>query len=243
MPPSSKRTFGETVNTWMQTLGIIGAGLWGVYIFSHTEYTVKSAPVNISINLQLKKIGPKNTVAEKQGLVAVEMQIQAANPSSRDVFLLQSAWIAFGCNVGTYSEDVPFTVRATASLNANDEKFTERFAELLPCTNFADGHIFKDYVLRPQESTHRTIIFYIPSDKYDEIMVHVRMPTTDRPKGVALEWKEVDDTNDLNYILFHVAENGQRNEFRKDKGHYLEQDVDEFGIQLASSWAQVSLWQ
>jgi|SRR5580700_9168678 hypothetical protein len=244
MSSSSNRTFGEIVNTWAQTCGIIGAGLWGYYIFSHTENTVKSAPVNISINLQLKKIGRKDTVAEKQGLIAVEMQAEASNPSIRDVFLLRSVWIAFGCNVGTGADDASFMAKAKDSLNTYDEVFAERFAMQPPCTNFADGHIFKDTVLRPKESTRRTVIFYVPFDKYDAIKVHVRMPTTDKSKGVVLEWKPIDDTHDLEFILYHVAGNGDLTEFKKDnQGAYLVQDEEEFGLEEASSWTELSLWQ
>ena len=42
-------TFGKTLNTWVQTIGIIAAGAWGIYTFAFKEIvTPRSAPINIS---------------------------------------------------------------------------------------------------------------------------------------------------------------------------------------------------
>jgi hypothetical protein len=71
---SKERTIGETINTWMQIAGILLAGAWGVYTFFEKEVFIpKSAPVNISINLQLKKVGTGS--ASQASLAAVEMNV------------------------------------------------------------------------------------------------------------------------------------------------------------------------
>ena len=99
MARSSERTIGQEVNTWVQTFGILVAAAWGVYTFIYKEIVLpKSAPVNISVNLELKTIGPSNpqeTEAKKQ-LIAVEMKVSATNPSPREVYLLPSIWFAYG---------------------------------------------------------------------------------------------------------------------------------------------------
>lgn len=96
---TEERTLGQTLNTWVQTIGIVCAGAWALlYTFGYKDIFVpKSAPVNISLNLSLKKVGPK--ASSTDSLTAVEMKIAATNPSSRPVYLLRSAWVAIGCTI------------------------------------------------------------------------------------------------------------------------------------------------
>ncbi len=94
MTTPTKRTFGETLNTWVQTVGILIAAAWGVWTFYFKEVDApKSAPVNISMNLQLKTLG---VVRDKEEFVVVEMKVTATNASPRKIYLLRSAWIAMG---------------------------------------------------------------------------------------------------------------------------------------------------
>src|SRR5256885_1464223 len=100
---SQRRDFGEILNTWVQTIGICIAAIWGVYTFVFKEILVpKSAPVNVTINLQLKKIGTGPT---NGNLTAVEMKISATNPSSRKVYLLPSVWVAHGIRIKAVERD------------------------------------------------------------------------------------------------------------------------------------------
>src|SRR6266513_4802955 len=94
-PP--KRSLGERLNTWVQTIGILIAAAWGVYTFVHKEITApRAAPVNISLDLQLKKLGANEPNKE---LVAVELKASATNPSTREIHLLPNLWTAYGINV------------------------------------------------------------------------------------------------------------------------------------------------
>src|SRR5437763_12580581 len=93
------RSFEERLNTWVQILGILIAAGWGIWTFIYKEIKVpKSAPVNISLNLQLKKV---ETNPSRQGLTAVEMKISATNPSSREIYLLPNAWVAYGGHINS----------------------------------------------------------------------------------------------------------------------------------------------
>lgn len=204
----------------------------------------KSVPVNISVNLQLKKIGPKSTNArgEKQDLIALELQTAATNPSPREVYLLKSAWIAVGCDIGKTGEDPSFYENAERSLNEAQEGHLERYMAPGACSYVAAGHLFGDTVLKPNETTRRTKIFYLPVDKFDHVEVQVRMPTSEQREGVELQWK-INDLG-LEAVLYHVAKDGQRTEFAKDKdGAYIERDLARFGLQEAHSSSSLSLWQ
>jgi hypothetical protein len=240
-PMTSEKTFGEILNTWVQTIGIVCAGAWAAYTFVYKDITLpKSAPVNISVTLNLKKIGPKSP--EKQGLTAVEMQTAATNPSAREVRLLSSAWIARGCSVIAEQNDPSFIEQAQLQLNSLHEGYAEQFAKFDQCSNAAAGHLFGDSFLKPNESVRRTKVFYVPTDRYDEIDVDVRVLTAERPEGVDLQWKV--ENGGLRAVFFRVDGNGRRTEFQKDKnGNYLDKDFAEFGIQESHSSWSLSLWQ
>jgi hypothetical protein len=98
--------------SWGPTIGIVVSSLVGigglVFGFYKDVIAPKSAPINISVNLQLKKIGPGKSDASDiaKRFIAIEMRVSATNPSTRQVFLLPSAWIAHGLNIGGSPNDV-----------------------------------------------------------------------------------------------------------------------------------------
>jgi hypothetical protein len=91
---SRESSFGRELNAWVQTIAIIVAASWGIYTFVYKEITLpKSAPVNVSMDLQLKKIGTSVDKREQEvPFVAVEMKVRATNPTSRSIYLLPSTW-------------------------------------------------------------------------------------------------------------------------------------------------------
>ena len=238
MTTAGERSFGEILNTWVQTIGIIGAGCWGAYVFMQEKvWAPASAPVNISINVQLKKIGPKN---DQPNLTAVEFQTAANNPSIRDVYLLQSAWIATGCNIGAGPDQASFADLAEKSLNDRPDNYVDQFSAPTACSVVAAGHVYRDQVLRPNETIRRTIIFYVPSDQYDELKVEVRMPTAEKYREVFMKWKI--ENADLKDNL--VGEDGKTPlEHDPHTGGYLDKDLKKFGVQQARSQATLSLWR
>src|SRR6266404_5182874 len=97
----------------MQIVGILIAAIWGVYTFFEKEVFIpKSAPVNISVNLQLKKVATGS--GNQAGLTAVEMNVSATNPSTREIHLLPSAWSARGVRIKAAERDETDLANATA---------------------------------------------------------------------------------------------------------------------------------
>jgi hypothetical protein len=78
----SELSFSKELNTWVQTVGILIAAVWGVYTFIFKEIWIpESAPVNVTVDLQLNKLGVSNST-DKSGskqLMAVQMKLSAAN--------------------------------------------------------------------------------------------------------------------------------------------------------------------
>ncbi len=240
MANSQERTFGENLNTWVQTIGIIVAALWAAYTFGYKEIMVpKSVPVNITLNLQLKKIG---TGSGKRPLLPIEMRTTATNPSSRTVYLLSSAWIARAYKLVSPHDGnaASFNKLAADSLKSHEGNFVERHSlvESSSVVVVAVGSLFPDETLKPGETLARTVIFHVPPDKYDELEVKALMPHVKARSGIELEWT-MGENSDLDFSMYRVSAGGERKPTEKDKtGSYSDEKI---GFAVAVSAAELPL--
>lgn len=230
----------KKVVSW-STLALIIGGVWAVITFYYTQvFLPKTAPINISLKLELKKIGPRAGAIDKDNLVAVELQTTATNPSSREVYLLKSAWVATACNVemkkADASENREFVKSSDALLNSTQENEIELFSVRTGCTYVAAGRLFADLALKPNESIHRAIVFYVPSNKYDELTVQVRMPS---------EEKIHSDLRQKDELVSGGIDESFCQQIDKITCVQLTTDSDfaKFDVQEAHAQAAISLWQ
>lgn len=244
--PASKgeSTFTENFNKWVQSIGIIIAAAWGAYTFVYKEIRVpKSAPVNISINLQLKKLGTANP---KKALVAVEMRVSASNPSSRRTYLLQNKWMVWGYRANTKKPEDPATFydRTATQMNAQLGNSSERHTRWSTRSVVAGGSLFSDTWLSPNETLTKTIIFCVPRNQYDSVLAIVVMPTSESEKGLEMQWRGNKDTENTQSTLYVVGDHGQLEPAKTDgKGRLNDERVRELGYQLATGSAEISLWE
>ena len=243
MTNSQQRSFGQELNTWVQTIGIIAAAMWGAYTFIYKEITIpKSAPVNITVDLQLRKAGTCGLIKkEEEPLIAVEMKVSATNPSSREVHLFPSAWIAYGYKIDPEDKsDSMFCKGAVVSLNSRQGIFIERHSSLTSYSIVAAGSLFTDSALKPNEKLARTLVFHIPRNKYDSVQVFAAMPTEAKASDVLLEW-DLDDSGSLVPSMYRIGKNGERTPLMKYKsGGYSDAQLE---LQMAAQISQLSLWQ
>lgn len=267
MAVRSGRSFGQEINTWVQTVGILIAAAWGGYTFIYKEVVLpNSAPVNISVDLQLKKIGqmgpngaPLSEVSDdktngpqgidrKKQLIGVEMRISAINPSTRDVYLLPSAWFAYGI-VDRASDDLP-TETAALVLNAHSGGYILKHAVPAEASLVAVGSLLPDDALRPNEKAVHTEIIYVPAGKYDRIMVQGTLITASKRDKLTVKWKwnkedkDKDNDNEERVItpqLYRVGASNELIELTKDEQAYYSRE--ESGLQLEHASGQISLWQ
>jgi hypothetical protein len=234
MSGGRERTFAEALNTWVQIIGIIVAAAWGGYTFIYKEIEVpKSAPINISMNLQLKKVSKGDV---KQPLVAIEMHVSATNPSSRKVYLLPSVWMVFGYK-NTPSKGVLDSFNqeeAAAHINARDGEYILRHSKLASIVMVGAGSLFSDDSLNPSETVERTLIFYVPRNTYDSVEADTIIPTTELKSGVELQWK----LNGTGVVptIYLISTNGERKPVELDTAN------KQGGLQEAESSSQLSLW-
>lgn len=238
---ASEHTFGEQFRAWVQTSVLIAATVWGVYTFVYKEITVpRSAPVNISVNLALKKIGASiRQSRDEMGLVAVEMRVSATNPSHRQVDLFPSVWIAHGLTIAPSQKDsASFTGLANEALKSGG--YEERNTKITAETIVATGRLFPDTALKPGETVSRILIIHVPVDRYDVLMVESMIPSAANARRVELVWTLGADSS-LIPTMYHIGDNGQRAPMSRDKdGSYSDAKLD---LQMATSVSQLSLWQ
>ncbi len=242
MANSRERTFAEKISTWVQIIGIVVATVWGAYTFIYKEITIpRSAPINISVNLELKKIGTTMTnVYNRAGsIINVEMQISMKNPSSRKVDLLPSVWIAYGYTVAaTKFESIDsFATRATALLKY-PLGFVERGFTRTSETVLSTGRLFTDTYLKPNETVARTHILHIPANTYDVLEVVCILPSAADASKLEIEWN-LDSNIVLNDVWFHLDRKGRRTLISSDELESYSKPP--FECQYSRSVSQISL--
>jgi hypothetical protein len=244
--PAQKRSFGETVNTWVQTIGILIAAIWGFYTFVYKEIELpSSAPVNISLNLQLKKIESGPLVGD---LSAVEMKVSATNPSPRKISLLPTVWIAYGANINAARNDETTFSHAASDVLKDPSIIAtqQRFADLKGFSVVAAGHLFHYNSLKPGETIGRTLVLFVPKNDYNFISVSTFMPSSEDISGIEVEWnleKPAPPKPQFFYWIPHMyslSKTGQRGQELTDKE--FRDSVKQLDLQTAESHAEISLW-
>jgi hypothetical protein len=242
MADDGSKSLGKEINAWVQTLGIVLAAAWGIYTFVYMQIIVpKSAPVNITMDLGLKKIGggKPNQKDPTKRLVPVEMKVSARNPSTREIYLQPSVWMAIGVKVTSriaLDHEQPIN-------KENEQIFDQRYASLRDSTVLAFGGLLEDTTLKPNEVSARTFIFYVPPDMYDYIEVVAVMPTTDKKGVMEMEWNLQNNTVFMEPKYFKLDAKGQRQgEVKQEEvtGYSTAHGLD---LQSAIARAQLSLWE
>jgi hypothetical protein len=244
MATGDEQSASAQFHRWVQTIGIMIAAAWGIYTFVYKEIMLpKAAPINITVDLQLKKIGMSKSDAaqEKNALIAVEMRIAATNPSSREVYLLPSAWIAYGVKINASSGDSQFQQQVAAAPVLEQASQLERHASASEATVVAVGSLLSDVVLKPNETSKRTLLFHVPRGRYDHLELEAVMPTMGKQSQADLEWKFDQKTQSLAPIMYRVGRNGERTKMQEDKrGGYSDPILE---LQMARSRQALSLWE
>jgi hypothetical protein len=254
-----EKSFGEKLNTWVQTVGIliasIIASIWGIYAFIYKEIIIpKSAPVNVTLELSLNKRGMCGIKESKQpgSLVALEMKVTAKNPSSRTVYLLPSAFIVFGYHVAiSHLENGDFLREISENkITSKPYPLKLKHVNISKGEVVAVGKLLVDDALKPKELVGRCFLIYVPQGEYDMLRAVAIIPCAKYNSGIRLEWEYKKDENAIIQKLFYkpsptlwlVSGNGKEHEIEKDKnGEYI--IGKKFEYQCTTSMSMISLWE
>jgi len=225
---------GNEIRSWIQTIVILGAAAWGAYTFIYKEIWVpRSAPVNVSVNLQIQKAGIANASDEKS-LSAVLVDLTATNPSSRTVYLLHNIWSVYGHKRVIEQDKTLFIDSLQSVLSETTEYYTEAYVNPnVPGELIAEGRAFQNPMLKPAETIRRSILIHFPQDKYDMLDVHLLVPTETERNKVALEYKLTADK--YGFLMYRKGVDGVSNEIKPT-------DYESIGLEATRGRAQLSLW-
>jgi len=230
-------TFGKTINTWVQTIGIVMAGVWGLYTFVYKEIVVpKSAPVNITMDLSLKRMQEQRK-GGKGGLTPIEVTVSAKNPSSREVYILPTVWVAYGLKISPIAVTELPEIKIDSS--AISQSFIDRYAKTTSRALVALGRLIPDTSLKPGEVVTRRLVFFVPSGMYDMVDVQAAVPTVAEQGKIDLAWS-LGKNEMLTSILFKIG--SDRKPTQMQASEITESFRHEHELQTSSTTAHLSLW-
>jgi hypothetical protein len=168
----------DTVNNIVQTIALIGAGLWAVYTFIYqSEIAPSLAPPTVSLTSTIEKTG-------KQGqMTAIRATLTRSNPGQNSVRILALTYNAVGIKEHFRAGENPHpgfladTPQSAVVNVARDYGPPERQEVILRNgILFAGAHPDGSAsALSPEESVTRDIIFYADRSRYDRIRLKVRL--------------------------------------------------------------------
>jgi hypothetical protein len=248
MPNAQEKSFGEKFNIWVQTIGIIIGSivvfLWGVTTFVYEKIWVpKSAPVNVSLDIALKKTGICEIKENKNQapLAAIELKITAKNPSTRAVPFLPSSFFVFGYKIaGTDGNDEDFSKRSDEVLkDFYSGTISRRHSMIKTVKVVAVGDLFIDSGLKPAEVVSTSRVFHIPSGEYDMLEAVAFIPSCKERSIVELT-RKFDQERGIIQGLIRISDDGRRDPIKPDETGYI---VDErLGLHTTVNRTMISLW-
>lgn len=226
MSETQQHSIGKEVQAWVQTAGILVAFAWGAWTFYFKEIvTPSSAPVNLSISMQLQEGGRKTSGGDKNKplMEAVLMKATATNPSSRTIYLLPNMFAIYGRKISLLDEGesevrkrlqdgVDYVNHNTGSASY----YGARHAIDGDSSMIAFGTLFADRALQPKETVTRTELIYIPQNVYDSLDLFSLVPTHDQRDELEFEWI-LNDDNTVGGRWYRVASDGKRTPLPLDK--------------------------
>lgn len=235
--------------TRLHIAAILGAAVWAGWTFYFKDIFIpQSAPVNISLDLALKKVGP-GTSQSNSSLVAIEMRISATNPSTREVWLLPSIWTVHGIKIKHViplsNSDISKVVdgfKRESQVMRLGQHFAEDSRELV-----AFGQLFVDETLRPGEKITRVLLFYVPKDRFDEVRAEAFIPTAAHTDELVLKWVFHKEGQFVDTELYKINPDTKKPELLqpqpdKKKGG-LSTYPPRYEWQYAGASADLSLWR
>jgi hypothetical protein len=232
------------IRNWVQAFIVVGGVLAGVWEFVFKEvWMPASAPINITTDVSVKEAGFRGTSSDRRSeqYEAIELFVTAKNPSTRDVFLLNSCWYAEGLSIrpgkalDQWTDDVSKAIKQSALRNDKGAYF-----ELDHSVLVASGGLFpEDQWLHPNEAISTSFLIYVQQGTFDVLYVHVQMPTTAVNKSVEVDWA-VAPNKACTLRLFRVRNGSRAEEITNYVGATSDPKIQ---FQIETSTRELSLWQ
>jgi hypothetical protein len=184
------------IHEWVKTLAIVGAGCWAIYTFVWKEILVPNwIPAAIVMEVSLTPVSKYvgGDVASRDGLMEMELQMSATNPSARTLYLLPNYWKLSAIQLQNSVGGTDFAARVNEAFSGSSVDHVERKSLLQTRPIIAAGRLFVDDLIQPQEKITRNLIVRVPT-VYSAAMIELLLPALTKPptkallKGRTLVW-------------------------------------------------------
>ena len=169
----------EMLNSIVQTLAILAAGIWGVYTFIYqAKIAPDLAPPTLSVTCTLEKAG------QKGNMIAIRSTVTRTNVGQARVRLLGITYNVIGIkeHFGTSTDINPgFNTIAPTTSTVREPRYygkPDKREVILRVGNLFEGATNSPSaasVLNPGESVSRDMVFYADQTLFDSIRFQVRL--------------------------------------------------------------------
>jgi hypothetical protein len=171
----------------VEIVAIVAAGVWAFYTFVY-ENQIKPAQsqADVQVEASLARLG------ERKGLAAVDSRVTIHNVGIADVWIYGVAETVTGTTVRVRTRDDAATVASGGDMLAepgwspSTPSAVYGFAFL---TKLASTGSKAGLNLRPGETVPFDRIFYVPSDRFDEVQTHVSVRFSNRADFIPLHFR------------------------------------------------------
>jgi hypothetical protein len=165
----------------VKTLAIVGAGCWAIYTFVWKEIVVpQRAPAVLVLEVAMQPVSK-----QRAGLLEMELQMIATNPSDRTLYLLPNYWKLSAIQLQKQTRKQGFSSRANKALSGPSLDHVERDNLLQTGPILATSRLFADDVIQPREKITRNLIVRVPIS-FPVAMVELLVPALTKPPTKAL---------------------------------------------------------
>ncbi len=175
----------ESIKNWVEIVVLISATIFGLYKFVFEVY-IKPwyEPPYMIMTSAIRKM------AEEDGLIAVEADINIRNASKCRVFVVASWFNAVGCQIESRDlNDAEYKKMVEASIKSN--KLGRHNRSMVPSRlEVIDvGELWQSYCwFEPGEMASKKITIYL-SEKYDLIRLNANMVFAKEKEKLTAKWK------------------------------------------------------
>ena len=253
MADEPSRSISESVRLWLQAVGIpLVLAVLGLWQFVLKEVWWPATAVNLTTDITIKQAGLERAPSHGKELKAIQVEITALNPSTSTIYLLPNYWAAWGHTTSQPPESEDDSVWVQGAERMLDDRISFHVGKHYrtdASTLVAVGVATTDIYLRPHEKISETRVFYVPEGVYDSLSVVVALPIASRqnPKkpGEAAVGVDFEVTpSGIQGSYYRILPSGDHEALPTDKyNNVSQQDIRYYGLQLASSETQLSLWQ
>jgi hypothetical protein len=254
--PDEPRSKLESVRSWLAAVAIpVVLAVLGLWQFVLREVWWPAAAINLTAEASIKQAGFASTSSSQgKAFEAIELVVNARNPSAKTIYLLPNHWVAWGFKIDTVPKE-----------DENPEKWLENANDLINSmeawsvgkhyrtddgTLVAMGSAIEYTSLRPNEQVSETHVFHVPQGVYDLVEVAVDLPYTPKENpdrygeaAIGVEYKLNGTNFDVSSIYLVGPDGGHKALPRDWDGGPRQSDARRYDLQSAVARVALSLWE